>query len=290
MALIEEDVGDRARPLISVVTATFNAVEALPWTARSLRAQRYKNFEWLVADGASSDGTIEAIQENADLIAWWDSQKDGGIYDAWNKACKHIQGEWVLFLGAGDELASPDALSVISEALLSCSDETLAVYGQLELISQEQRQALEILGAPWKEYAGRWEIGRPVLPPHGATFQRASLLRRESPFDTSYRIVADSKQLLPVVKSQPPLFVASVLTRAPIGGVSFNFSTASQVASELRRMNRELAIVPPMLHRIGDRCRLALIACLNRLPTKVAFFIADVLLESMGRKPRWNIR
>lgn len=89
---------------ISIITATHNAAEHLPRLISSLRAQTSKNFEWVVADGGSTDGTLELLAQVKDLNITVDSRPDFGIYDALNRAIKLSSGEYYLVLGADDML------------------------------------------------------------------------------------------------------------------------------------------------------------------------------------------
>lgn len=96
---------------LSVITATYNAAAILPRLIRSLREQTDLDFEWVVADGASYDGTLHLLQEaGGDLRIRMDSRPDFGIYDALNRAVKMASGDYYVVVGADDELF-PDAVS-----------------------------------------------------------------------------------------------------------------------------------------------------------------------------------
>lgn len=86
---------------LSIITVTFNCLEAFRATAECIKNQNDPRIEWIVVDGNSTDGTKEAIAQNP-LISKWVSEKDAGIYDAMNKGLKMATGEAVLFLNAGD--------------------------------------------------------------------------------------------------------------------------------------------------------------------------------------------
>ena len=94
---------------LSVITAAYNAVEHLPKLIESLRNQEDKDFEWVVADGASTDGTLELLQSITDLNIKISSQEDFGIYDALNRAIKISSGEFYLVVGA-DDFLYPNAI------------------------------------------------------------------------------------------------------------------------------------------------------------------------------------
>lgn len=90
--------------LISIVLVTYNAEALLQRCLDSIYAQLYTSIEIIVIDGASTDTTPHILQQNADRIAFWKSEKDNGIYDAMNKALNHISGQWVYFIGVDDVL------------------------------------------------------------------------------------------------------------------------------------------------------------------------------------------
>jgi hypothetical protein len=237
---------EMASPRISIITSTFNAAAQLPYTIRSIREQTSREFEWIVVDGNSTDGTQALLRENDDLISRWISEPDQGIYDAWNKACKMARGEWVVFLGAGDELAAPHTLAECIKNLVSVSVDTTLVYGRQTLLSPAGRTPLETIGVPWAEMRNKWDIGRPALPPHGATFQHKTLFANAQPFDLRFPIASDSHFLLRAIRQQPPVLIPVDVTRAPMGGVSFRLDTARQVGREIAAINRDLGLTPPL--------------------------------------------
>lgn len=91
-----------SRAAISIVTATRNAANHLPKLIESLRKQTDKDFEWVVADGASTDGTLELLQSITDIKIVISSQPDFGIYDALNRAITIASGEYYIVSGADD--------------------------------------------------------------------------------------------------------------------------------------------------------------------------------------------
>jgi hypothetical protein len=277
-----------ATPKISIITSTFNAAAQLPFTIRSIRQQTFRDFEWIVVDGKSTDGTQALLHENSDVITCWASEPDQGIYDAWNKACKMAQGEWVIFLGAGDELETPQTLSNCADALDAINPDTLLAYGQQTLLSPIERIPLETLGAPWVELQGKWDIGRPALPPHGSTFQRKRLFAAEQPFDLRFPIASDSHFLLRAIRQQTPVFMPVSVTRAPMGGVSFRLSTARQVGREIAAIDSDLGLTPPLAVRLHEALRLAVISLLNLLPQKTAHRLADLIRRLSGKPARWS--
>ncbi|ASU36146.1 glycosyltransferase family 2 protein [Mucilaginibacter xinganensis] len=107
---------------ISVVIVTYNAAKFLQNCLNSIYAQPYPAIDIIVIDGKSTDGTIRILEENANRINTWISEKDNGVYDAMNKALKYIKGEWVYFIGADDELL-PEFSQMVAEL-----DDPSAIY------------------------------------------------------------------------------------------------------------------------------------------------------------------
>ena len=86
----------------SIITVVLNAKEDLEQTINSLRRQNFKNFEYIVIDGGSSDGTKNVILQNLDIIDKWVSEEDKGIYDAMNKGVRFAKGKYIGILNSGD--------------------------------------------------------------------------------------------------------------------------------------------------------------------------------------------
>lgn len=106
------------KPSISIITVTFNAAGVLPGLIASLRAQSDRDFEWVIVDGASTDGTVELIKSSGDIVSAWVSEPDCGIYDAMNKAIGMASGEYYVVCGADDRLfanAIADYRQAVSE-------------------------------------------------------------------------------------------------------------------------------------------------------------------------------
>ena len=112
---------------LSIITINLNNVEGLQITMNSIFHQSFSDFEYIIVDGGSVDGSAELIKENADRIDYWISESDAGIYNAMNKGLLRATGEYVLFLNSGDYLADNDVLSFMLKEL---TGEGL-IYGNL---------------------------------------------------------------------------------------------------------------------------------------------------------------
>ena len=87
---------------VSIITAVHNAAPTLEACLLSVRNQSYRDVEHIVIDGGSTDGSVEILQRHSCLLAYWVSEPDGGVFDAWNKGLSVATGEWIAFLGAED--------------------------------------------------------------------------------------------------------------------------------------------------------------------------------------------
>ena len=85
-------------PLLTIVTVCYNAVDEIEKTILSVINQTYENIEYIIVDGASTDGTLNVINKYRDFISCCISEPDGGIYEAMNKGIKLATGEWINFL------------------------------------------------------------------------------------------------------------------------------------------------------------------------------------------------
>lgn len=176
------------KPLFSIITVTYNAVETLPATLESVAQQTYSDsFEYLIVDGASSDGTLELVERTDIPGMKVVSDPDRGIYDAMNKGLDLAVGEYVIFLNAGDAFHSPDTLQRIAD-LIQANDMPGIVYGQTDIVdAQRRRLGPRHLSAPEKLTYKSFANG--MLVCHQAM---AVLKRITSPYDDlKYRFSAD---------------------------------------------------------------------------------------------------
>lgn len=126
-------------PLFSIITVTYNAAATLPATLNSVKQQTCRLFEYIVMDGASNDGSAD-IAKSADISnATIISRPDKGLYDAMNNAMDIANGEYLIFLNAGDTFHSPDTLQQIADTIMD-NDFPGIVYGQTILVDAQGKK------------------------------------------------------------------------------------------------------------------------------------------------------
>lgn len=176
---------DAGSPLVSIVTVCRNAASEIEATIASVTLQTYAPIEYIIVDGASTDGTIEVICRSCDKIDKWVSEPDAGIYDAMNKGARLATGEWIIFMNAGDRFYSNDAVKDLLRGHMGDAD---FLYGDHEVRYPGGSRRIQRAAAPSSLWKG-------MICSHQALLSRTTLLR-QNPFDTSKRITADFAFLL----------------------------------------------------------------------------------------------
>lgn len=189
----------------SIIVVTYNNAEGLRETLQSIRLLDYESKEVVVIDGGSQDATPSIIDANRDIITVAISEKDTGIYNAMNKGIRHVTGDYVVFMNAGDLFASKDVLSIVCnyDGDIILGGET---YGGKVRMVKEKMTLYDILS-----------IGLN----HQAVYYRRQIIQKYG-FDESYRLIADLKSVVePLVKEQVSVScVPEILATCEGGGVS----------------------------------------------------------------------
>lgn len=123
-------------PLISIITVCYNAQNEIGATLESIKAQTFKEFEYIIVDGASKDDTLKVVERSGVVPAHIVRERDKGIYDAMNKGLKLATGKYLMFLNAGDSLYSPTTLQQIASVAKSNPD---VIYGDTAIVDSERK-------------------------------------------------------------------------------------------------------------------------------------------------------
>lgn len=152
---------------ISVITVVYNDAKHIRATMESFFSQTWEDKEYVVIDGGSTDGTADIINEYADRLSYWCSEKDEGIYDALNKGIAHCNGDWINVLNSGDYYASAHSLE---EAITkSCNIEGCdVIYGNSIEIGNNREKIIKADPKPEK-------MSRHVIYRHGSSLVRTNV-------------------------------------------------------------------------------------------------------------------
>jgi len=168
--------------VLSIITINLNNLDGFTKTFDSISSQSFKDYEWIVIDGGSTDGSKEFIKQNESKFSVWCSEPDGGIYQALNKGVTFAHGDYVCFMNAGDCFADSDVLQKVF-AKPRTSD---IVFGNVLLISETKQNLIEypdFISFNWLRY---YTIN------HQSSFTRRSVFEKIN-FDTKYKYLADRK-------------------------------------------------------------------------------------------------
>jgi putative colanic acid biosynthesis glycosyltransferase len=207
-------------PRFSIVTVTLNCAEDAARTAQSVLGQTYGDYEYIVKDGGSQDGTADQMRA---LGARVFVSPDRGIYDAMNQALDHCRGEYVYFLNAGDTFAGPDVLSRLAAGI----DQRAAIcYGELEL--QPMRTRTRHPDRLSSYYLFRKNLN------HQAWLARRDVYLKLGKFDLRYRYVADQAFVWQAVLRErlPAQHLDLVIANFEYGGTSTRRSASTTVRQE----------------------------------------------------------
>lgn len=167
---------------LSIITVNFNNRIGLKKTIKSILAQTNQDFEWIIIDGGSTDGSKELIERNAARVDYWVSEPDKGIYNAMNKAIKVANGDYCLFMNSGDFLDADD----IIETVVPYLDGVDYLFGDDRVVDgngNELRTSLNPLNPP----IGFWLY---LNVCHQSMFIRTTLLK-DRPYREELRVCAD---------------------------------------------------------------------------------------------------
>jgi len=209
---------DEKLPLISIVTICYNTKNDIEKTILSVLALSYPKVEYIVIDGGSTDGTVSVINNYRNKIAFFVSEPDKGIYDGMNKGIRASNGEWIIFMNAGDIFASPN---VIGNCFLQIDNEVKVIYG--DRIAKYAKASYIEKPAPINELLFRFPIF------HQSTFIKSDIMK-EFEYNTKFRICGDFDFFRKIyIRGDKFKYVDEVISKCDcISGISNNLSQSKQ--------------------------------------------------------------
>jgi hypothetical protein len=218
------------QPLVSIVTPSYNQAAYLEQTLTSVLEQDYPRLEYLVVDGASTDGSVEIIKKYSDRLAWWVSEKDSGQAEAINKGFSRAKGEILAWLNS-DDYYLPEAISAAVKAFQDNPDVVL-VYGNM-LAVDERGQTTNLL----KYNQLRLEdllcfqiIGQPAI------FFRREAFEKAGQIDISYHCLLDHHLWLRIALQGRILHVDETWAAARYHPAAKNRARAAEFGCEAFRI------------------------------------------------------
>lgn len=163
----------------SIITINYNDKEGLIRTIRSVTCQSFKDYEYIIIDGGSTDGSVDVILQHAKDITYWISENDKGVYNAMNKGIAQAHGDYLIFMNAGDSFHAPDILNSVSDYQedIICGK---VIKGDALIPSGHHKSTISLV-----------DLMRGSLP-HQAMFIKRELLEKH-PYDERYKILSDWK-------------------------------------------------------------------------------------------------
>lgn len=188
-------------PKFSIITVTYNAGKVLEDTIQSVITQTYKNVEYIIVDGKSTDGTMDIVNRYREHIHTIVSEPDNGLYDAMNKGINLATGDYLCFLNAGDELHEDDTLQLIVHSLNGEKELPDVIYGETAIVDEEGHfLRMRRLSTPehltWKSFQ------HGMLVCHQAFMPRRDLAVK---YNLKYRFSADFDWCIRIMKKSSVL-------------------------------------------------------------------------------------
>ncbi|MEO6148789.1 MAG: glycosyltransferase family 2 protein [Mucilaginibacter sp.] len=229
-------------PTLTVITVVYNNVQDVERTILSVIDQSYKAIEYIVIDGASTDGTLDVIKKYEGRIIKFISEKDSGIYDAMNKGLALATGDYVIFMNSGDEFYSPDTV----EAVFAAAPGSDIYYGETEMINSKgdslgQRRHKAPASFTWRSFKYGMSIS------HQAIYIKRSLLQ---PYNSQYQLSADIDWILQAAKKAKKIVnVNRYVAKYLVGGMSKKKHRQSLV-ERFNIMKEHYGLLPTLLNHV----------------------------------------
>lgn len=173
---------------ISIVTVCYNSAKTIRDTIESVLSQTYADVEYIIVDGASTDGTIEIVDSYRNQVSKFISEPDHGIYDAMNKGIAAATGDVVGLLNSDDVYEHKD---VLTDVVSSFSERSSAdiIFGDVVFASPDNMN--RVVRYYRSSHFRPWKLRFGWMPPHPATFVRREVYEKYGLYSLNYRIASD---------------------------------------------------------------------------------------------------
>lgn len=203
---------------ISIITSVFNNKETIAEAIESVLSQTYAKIEYIVVDGASTDGTVDVIEQYSKNIDTFVSEPDKGIYDGLNKGIALATGDIIGFLHSDDLFENECVVTKIVEAFKKKHADS--IYGDLTYVSKEDTSHVVRF---WK--SGMFTLAklkRGWMPPHPTFYVKREVYKKYGAFDTSFKIAADYDSILRFLGREKisTYYMPEVCVKMRVGGAS----------------------------------------------------------------------
>ena len=227
---------------ISIVTVVYNNVSTIAQAIESVLSQDYKDVEYIVVDGRSTDGTIDVINRYKDKISRFVSEPDKGMYDAMNKGIRMATGDVVGILNADDFLCSNDVVSKIVTAFSEDKSLEATIADIVFIKESDHNKVIRYYSARnWRPTKLVWGF----MPPHPSFFCKKDVYERYGYYQTDYKIAADYELLIRflLAKRIRYKYLSMITTKMRMGGKSTrNLNSNFIINNEIKRGCRENSV------------------------------------------------
>ena len=217
-------------PTVSVITITWKDLEGLKRTVESLRAQRYEGrIEHIIIDGRSGDDVAEYLSGSEPEFAYWQSEPDGGRYDAMNQGIGHASGDLLWFMNSGDCFADPYAVSHVAQAISGHgAARDIWGYGQDNIVGLNRQRGPIPFNI--RKFLAGWDV-----VPHQASFFGSSLVAQLGGYNLDLPINADQEFILRAALLREPITIPRVLCDFDPSGAG-SVRSPREAFADLRRL------------------------------------------------------
>jgi glycosyltransferase involved in cell wall biosynthesis len=229
-------------PKISIITVVFNAQNTIERCINSVLAQKFKNIEYIIIDGGSTDDTCKIINDYRENIDVFMSEPDNGIYDAMNKGIALATGDVIGIINADDFLADEDVLYNIAKEF--AEKDIRILYGDLDYIDRGDKLIRKWRSGKYSRGMFNWGW----MPPHPTFYCKRSLFDQLGVYKLDYGSAGDYELMLRFIHSNDinAYYLNKVLVKMVVGGVS-NKSLRNRVSAmyfDLKAMRNNDILLP----------------------------------------------